>query len=282
MTTGRVTDQFGKLFDLTLVENTDAVERKYAGVATSFSYRGTKLNTGASYTLSHAWGNFDGEASNGSGPSTTSVLAYPEYKDPTWNNPQGDLAVDQRHRMTAWATYAVPFLTGFSVSGLQTVASGVPYGAAGSVNAAAFVTNPGYVTAQGGGGVAYYFTARDAFRTATTTRTDVAANYAFALNGVGRKTELFVQAQVLNIFNQFQLCGCGDTVFKNGGGVDLTTIDQSVLTRSNSATLQAFNPFTTTPVEGANWALGPNFGKALSRMAYTSPRTLRISFGVRF
>jgi hypothetical protein len=282
MTTGRVTDQFGKAFDLSLVQNTDAVQRKYAGVATSFTYRGTKLNAGASYTLSHAWGNFDGEASNGSGPSTTSALAYPEYKDPAWNNPQGDLAVDQRHRMNAWATYAVPFLTGFSVSGLQSVASGVPYGAAGSVNAAAFVTNPGYVTAQGGGGVTYYFTGRDAFRTATTARTDVAANYAFMLNGVGRKTELFVQAQVLNVLNQFQLCGCGDTVFKNGGGVDLTTIDQSVLTRSNSAALQAFNPFTTTPVEGANWALGPNFGKALSRMAYTSPRTLRVTFGVRF
>jgi hypothetical protein len=210
------------------------------------------------------------------------VLAYPEYKNASWNNPEGDLAVDQRHRMTAWANYALPFVSGLSVSGVESVASGVPYGAAGSVNAAAFVTNPGYVTPQGGSGVTYYFAGRDAFRTATSYRTDVAANYVFALNRAGRKTELFVQAQVLNVLNQFQLCGCGDTVFKNGGGVDLTTIDQSVLTRSNSATLQAFNPFTTTPVEGANWALGPNFGKALSRSAYTSPRTLRLSFGVRF
>jgi hypothetical protein len=282
MATGRVTDQFGKSFDLSLVQNTDAVRREYAGVSSTVTYRGDKLNAGASYTLAHAWGNFDGEASNGSGPSTTSVLAYPEYKDPAWNNPQGDLAVDQRHRMNAWATYVVPFLRGFSVSGLQSVATGVPYGAAGSVNAAAFVANPGYVTAQGGSGVAYFFTGRDTFRTATSRRTDVAANYAFTLNNIGRKTELFVQAQVLNVLNQFQLCGCGDTVFKNGGGVDLTTIDQSVLTRSNSATLQAFNPFTTRPVEGANWALGPNFGKALSRMAYTTPRTLRLTFGIRF
>ena len=282
MSTGRVTDQFGKSFDLTLVQNTDAVRRKYAGVATSLTYRGTRLNAGGSYTLSHAWGNFDGEAGNGSGPSTTSLLSYPEYKDPAWNNPQGDLAVDQRHRMTAWANYAVPFISGFSLSGLESVASGVPYGAAGSVNAAAFIANPGYVTPQGGSGVTYYFAGRDAFHTATSYRTDVAANYAYALNRAGRKTELFVQAQMLNVLNQFQLCGCGDTVFKNGGGVDLTTIDQSVLTRSNSATLQAFDPFTTAPVQGTNWALGPNFGKALSRMAYTSPRTFRVTFGVRF
>ncbi len=281
-TTGVVTDQFGKSFDLSLVQNTDAVQRKYAGVATSLTYRGTRVNAGGSYTLSHAWGNFDGEASNGSGPSTTSVLAYPEYKNASWNNPEGDLAVDQRHRMTAWANYAVPFVAGLSVSGVESVASGVPYGAAGSVNAAAFVVNPGYITPQGGSGVTYYFAGRDTFRTATSYRTDVAANYVFALNRGGRKTELFVQAQVLNVLNQFRLCGCGDTVFKNGGGVDLTTIDQSVLTRSNSAALQAFNPFTTTPVEGVNWALGPNFGKALSRAAYTSPRTLRLSFGVRF
>jgi hypothetical protein len=31
-----------------------------------------------------------------------------------------------------------------------------------------------------------------------------------------------------------------------------------------------------------NWDYGPNFGKALSRFAYTTPRTIRITFGVRF
>jgi hypothetical protein len=55
-----------------------------------------------------------------------------------------------------------------------------------------------------------------------------------------------------------------------------------VLTASNSPTLRPFNPFTETPVEGANWALGPTFGQAVSRFAYTSPRTFRFSVGVRF
>jgi hypothetical protein len=35
-------------------------------------------------------------------------------------------------------------------------------------------------------------------------------------------------------------------------------------------------------VEGVNWARGPNFGNALNRQAYTTPRTLRLTFGVRF
>ena len=42
--------------------------------------------------------------------------------------------------------------------------------------------------------------------------------------------ELFFHGEVLNVFNQFQLCGCGDTVFNNGGVTDLTTIGQSVRT----------------------------------------------------
>jgi hypothetical protein len=72
-------------------------------------------------------------------------------------------------------------------------------------------------------------------------------------------------------------------VFANGGTVTQTRIDQSVLTASiNASQFTAFNPFTTAPVQGANWALGPNFGTALNRFAYTTPREMRVSFGVRF
>ena len=94
--------------------------------------------------------------------------------------------------------------------------------------------------------------------------------------------ELFGQAQVLNVFNQFQLCGCGASVFANGGNITQTTIDQSMLTNSNTARFERFNPFTTAPVKGVNWDYGPIFGQALNRFAYTSPRTFRISLGVRF
>ena len=90
---------------------------------------------------------------------------------------------------------------------------------------------------------------------------------------------------VLNIFNQFQLCGCGGTVFNNGGGSDVRQINTGVQTRATAGAasgLVVFNPFTDTPVEGVNWRLAPNFGTAASRYAYTSPRTFRLNIGVRF
>ena len=87
----------------------------------------------------------------------------------------------------------------------------------------------------------------------------------------------------VNAFNTFDLCGCGGaSVFVNGGGSNLSTIGQAVLTNSTTASLARFNPFTTTPVEGVNWNYGPNFGTATNRQAYTSPRTFRLTFGIRF
>src|SRR6185295_7774402 len=99
-----------------------------------------------------------------------------------------------------------------------------------------------------------------------------------------RGLELFGQLQLINVFNQFQLCACGNTVFSNGGMINVTqTIDTTLRVPANSGgAYQTFNPFTTTPVEGVNWALGPNFGHAVNRMAYTTPRTMRLSFGIRF
>jgi hypothetical protein len=60
-------------------------------------------------------------------------------------------------------------------------------------------------------------------------------------------------------------------------------IDQTVRTSvTTPASYLTFNPFTTTPVRGVNWDVAPTFGTPLNRMAYTSPRALRVSFGVRF
>jgi hypothetical protein len=71
------------------------------------------------------------------------------------------------------------------------------------------------------------------------------------------------------------------------GALQLNTISggtpgQSVLTPVNTATLAKFNPFTTTPVQGVNWNLAPDFGTPINRFAYDSPRTFRVTFGVRF
>ncbi len=94
---------------------------------------------------------------------------------------------------------------------------------------------------------------------------------------------MFGQAVVVNLFNQFDLCGCGaSSVFSNGGADVSTRIGQAVLTNSGTPSLAAFNPLTTVPVQGTNWNYGPGFGTATIKTAFTSPRTFRLTFGVRF
>ena len=295
MSTGSVKDDLGNLYDLFLVENTNNVKRRYSGLATQASVRlSDSIDVGGNYTLSRTWGNFDGETS-GAGPSAAQVSAYPEYKNAEWNSPEGDLAADQRHRARLWATIESPMPEGagsLTFGLLQQVGSGVPYGAVGTgssgINAAPYVTNPGYVAPQSPSGtVDYYFTARDAFRTETTFRTDLSVNYAYRIRAGRAQPELFFHGEVLNLFRDFQICGCGASAFTNGGGTDLTTIGQAVRTPRNAPTVyQAFNPFTTTPVRGVNWdfgtASGSAFGTALNHLAYTTPRLFRFSAGIRF
>jgi outer membrane receptor protein involved in Fe transport len=281
--TGTVQDQLGKSYDLGLIQNSSDLKRRYQGITTQATYRFGTVDVGATYTLSHAWGNVEGENVN-SGPVTATAFQYPEYKQEAWNYPEGDLSIDQRHRARMWINYTVPRLNGLTLSALQAMTSGVPYGASNlnGVNPQPYVVNPGYLTPPVGTNTTYFFTARDAFRTEGERRTDVAANYVYRLRAA-RNAQLFAQLQVINVFNQFQLCGCGDTVFRNGGTVTQTRIDQSVLTAvTNAGTYATFNPFTTTPVQGTNWALGPKFGQALNRFAYTTPRQIRVSFGIRF
>ena len=149
------------------------------------------------------------------------------------------------------------------------------------MDARRYVTDPGYATPQGGDRETYYYTARDAFRTDASRRTDLAANYTYRVPG-SRSLEAFVQAQLLNVFNVQDMCACGGDVFNNGGGVALNRIGSGVLTPVNSPALAPFNPFTTTPVQGVNWNYNTNFGTPLNRFAFTSPRTFRMTFGLRF
>ena len=154
----------------------------------------------------------------------------------------------------------------------------MPYGAVGLVNSAPFVTGaPNYATPPTS--VGYYFTARDAFRTNTIQRTDLALNFATKIGGL---VEIFVQPQVLNVLNNKGLRG----------------VNTNVLTSVNAARFQPFNPFTQTPVQGArppaggtattNWDYARNpdgslaFGTARNALDYQLPRTFTIAAGVRF
>jgi outer membrane receptor protein involved in Fe transport len=268
-TTGTVTNDLGQIFDRTWIRNTNDIERDYFGLNMQLSYRFTRVNVGGNWTISRARGNFDGE-NVASGPLRTGINQYPEYKEVRWNHPSGPISIDQPHKARFWAAYDLS-LGGFgtlNVSGLQHINSGVPYEAAGLVDARPFVTNPGYRTPQGGASTTYYFTERGAFRLPTTYRTDLAFNYDFPLAAL-RTTRLFAQAHVLNVFNGQKLD-------------DPRWMNFTVLTRVNSAAMQAFNPFTETPVEGVHWQQGPNFGQAVDYRGYQLPRTYRFSLGVRF
>ena len=307
LTTGRAVDNRsfapaavrGRSYDLTLYENdTDGLlKRRYAGVSLQGQYRmASRLDLGANYTVSRAWGNLEGETvASGAVPAGDSgraaVLHYPEYSQVSWNAPEGDLSIDQRHRARIFAT-VTPWVPGFTVSVIEALESGVPYSASNfngaslnGVDTRLYVANPGYLTPPDGSTMQYYFTERDAFRMEGQRRTDLALMYTHRIAaGGGRNVELHYQAQIINLFDQYQLCGCGgDATFTLGGNIQNNTIDTTVLTAvSTPARFQSFNPFTTTPVEGTHWAKGPNFGKALNRFAYTTPRTFLMTFGVRF
>ena len=314
LSTGRVANALGDEFDLSLFENdTEGVlERRYAGLTGQATYRfkaGTDV--GITYTASRAWGNFNGETVAG-GPTAPDVLTYPEYRQASWNYPDGSLQIDQRHRARFWLNYGVPKVEGLTISLLQSLESGVPFGPnnitntnnANGVDASAFVDNPGYLTPPDGTVLYYHFAAdcanvpaspaylregcvngaqRDAFRLEGQVRTDLAFNYGRRVSVGSRRPEFFVQAHIVNLFDQSQICGCGGTVFENGGTVRQTRVDQTVRTAvTSAATFQSFDPFTTTPVQGVHWNYGPRFGQPLNRLAYTTPRQFRMTFGVRF
>src|SRR5204862_1672330 len=176
--TGIAVDSLGNRSDIQIVGNTNDLKRRYQGLTVSTTYRVSgRTDIGGNYTLSRLWGNFDGE-NVASGPVTSTAFAYPEYKQASWNIPEGDLSADQRHRTRLWINYGVPKISALTISFLENMSSGVPYGAVGSVDSRPFVPASiaaQYVTPQGGNSETYYYTARDAFRTPAEVRTDFSA-----------------------------------------------------------------------------------------------------------
>jgi len=274
--TGSVTVSTGT-FDKNVVENSDVTDREYVGLTTQATYNfGSQLAVGGNYTLSHAHGSLEGETTNG-GPSGALANNYPEYRVASWNYPEGDLNIDQRHRARMWATYDLPLSPSsgsFSLGLMQQFASGVPFAAMTAVPTTG-MTNPGYVAPPPS--VEYFFLGRNPFRTESTYRTDLAVNYGYRFGRSGAAhPELFFHGEMLNVFNQFQACACGENVFRNGGISDLSTISQAV------QLVTPFNPYTTQPVEGVNWKKAPGFGEPQNTFGYTSPRIFRFSVGLRF
>jgi hypothetical protein len=260
----------GRSLDVRVIENTDDVERRYAALNTLFTWRpATRVDVNAAYTLSRVWGNFDGE-NEGAGPVPVQPALYPEYREEQWNYPSGSLMGDQRHKGRVWGIWQIPVserFGGVSLGALLSIDSGTPYGAVGNIDPSSYRPGLAYVTPLTA--AQYYFTARDEFRTPSSTRTDLAVTYEYRFGGP-RRLSLFAKGEVMNVFDQSKL-------------VNAFLLDQSVLTASNAPTrFQRFNPFTETPVQGVHWDVGPQFGRAASRFAYQPPRAARFAVGVRF
>lgn len=265
--TGRATLPSGDVVDRSVVGNEDdRLERVYDGLHVHAQYRfSDRLGVGGVWSWSHARGTWDGETAN-SGSTRSTLGQFPEYKAFDRHLVRGDLANDQRHRVRVWAGWDFLDVAGhrLNLTVLQNFSSGRPYGALGSVASEPFVDNPGYVTPPSD--VNYYFTARDAFRTDDITRTDLALNYAFDWGAFGKSMEVFLQPEVINLFNE------DGVMVVNTSVRDATTTDG----------LQPFNPFTDTPMEGVHWEKGPDFGQPSDPTDFQDPRTFRFSVGFRF
>jgi hypothetical protein len=187
------------------------------------------------------------------------------------------MSSDQRHRIRIFGSAELPFipksLGNLTLGFVDSFDTGSPYGAVGSVRSYLYVTNPGYNTRPSS--VTYYYTARDEFRTDNINRFDLSLTYSIKLFNT---VELFVQPQVINVFNA-------------QGVIAVDTTVRTAVSPGAGNTFVNFNPYTTTPVKrptgdttvkDANWDFGPNFGKPTSSSSYQTPRTFLVSGGVRF
>lgn len=268
LTTGKVTDANGNLADLGVQINSDVAKREYLGLdlAANLGLLDRRLRVGGSLTVSELEGNLDGET-RGAGPVSTGLLEFPEYTDLSWNAPEGRLGTDKPVRLRAWAAYDLLQTTRhrLTASLLQSFDAGSPYGASGSIDTRPFVTNPGYEIPPTS--VTYFFTDRDAFELDDITSTDISLNYGISFG----RWEVFVQPELLNVFNE-------DGV---DGGVD-GVVNTTIFTAFNDPSLEEFNPFTQTPVEGVHWRKGSNFGQPTSEDDLQDPREFRVSIGFKF
>lgn len=260
----------GEVVDDEVYINDDSIyNRKYDAVMTRLDYRiGSRWNIGANYTWSKAWGNFNGETYD-SGPVPGGFFQYQEYREASWNVPNGYLGIDQTHKFQAWVVWDVIASShhNLSLSLLQGFYSGTPYSAFGSVDVVEYVGDPADLGYYGWPGTpSYYFSDRGAFRTEDVSRTDISLNYSFFINIGGGQLEVFLQPEVVNLFNEHAVVSPNTTT----------------LTYRNDSSLESFDPFTETPVEGVNWRKGSSWGEAQSETDFQQARTVRFSVGLRF
>jgi outer membrane receptor for ferrienterochelin and colicin len=268
-TTGKVTDPTGRTYDADVIKNTPDAKRWYHAVTAAANYRlSSRFVLGGNYTLSYSKGNNDGE-NVGSGPVMASINEFPEYRQESWNWPTGWMMNDQRHKGRIYGTYMVPVkqaLGQLTFGFVERANSGTPYDIAFSVNPTPYVTNPGYLAPPTS--VTYYIGGRGARRTDAMYSTDLSLVWSKRLHGT---VEVFFRGLLYNAFNSQHVLAMGTTVNSNASPGAYT-----------AASLPAFNPFTTAPVEGVNYRYASTFGLPTGPGDYQDSRSFSFSFGVRF
>lgn len=278
--TRRTNTPLGIPVDLTLIRNSDNIERRYRALQLQARWSPSHFETGIHYTLATLRGNDEGEsATSGAAANLDPNLFYPEFFHYAQAAPIGPLQGDQKHRLRAWAGYDFTLPLGsLSVSLLHSFDSGQPYSIAAPINLTRYAgapANPGYNSIPNG---LYYFSKRGAFRTDNIHATDVAVRYGIRAGAV----ELFAQGDLLNLFD-------------NDGIADPQRLGATVSTAATNNAFAPFDPAKQTPIEcprgataaactamGAHYQLSANFGQPLNDLAYQRPRTVRLSFGARF
>ena len=267
--TRRTNTPLGIPVDLTLLRNSNDLQRRYRALQLQARWSPRRFDGGVHYTWSTLRGNDEGEINLDPGNY------YPEYFSYERNAPVGNLPGDQRHRLRAWlgATFGP-----LSVSALHSFDSALSYSIAAPVNLTRYSgapLNPGYAAVPNG---LYYFSDRGALRAGDIHSTDLAVRMVTRI----ARLEWFAQADVLNLFG-------------NAGIADPQRLGTAVTTAATSAAFLPFDPARERPVEcprgtaaaactamGAHYQLASNFGEPLNELAYQRPRTWRISAGLRF
>ena len=197
-----------------LINDNDNIERRYRGVQLTFNWNPRRFNIGGGYTWAKLTGNDVPEGDGTAAVPNQFGQFYPDYLNYGQRQPSGYITGDQRHRAKVWAGYDItlPLNAKLNASLIQSYDSGRAYSAIGNIDAYgatnAFTNSPfskenngansPYTRSQLGTSHTYYFSKRGAFRTGDVKATDIALNLSIPVS----RLELFVQGQVLNIFNE--------------------------------------------------------------------------------
>src|SRR6185436_6300908 len=132
----------------------------------------------------------------------------------------------------------------------------------------------GYASSRTPNAINYFFSDRGEFRFDDLTSTDLAINWTLPI----RRLQLFAQGEVINVLDESAQVNGNTAVQTHKAN---TACQFPGVPAGCETTRARFNPFTQTPVLGTHYTL-VGFGEARGAGDYQTPRTYRVSLGLRF